>query len=266
MKKQEIENLRPFAYLNHSKFESEFDSLSSSQDLKELRQNQYDKGWKFGKECEEINIALNGTFSVKMIDSTYTSNEIIGYHAGTSELLRGLLESGAPIYVHRESNVNNNQIEKVQIAEERRSIKKDYQLDEILDAKDNLANFQDYKVVRLAELSKTPLNTQTTQGFDVSYGELKRVTHNSYVSDNILFVLSNSDIQKMKIHQELKTSGKEVVEKKDPSDIDYIIRENLEVKSMQGKNVELYSSSDKIYYIIKEDTKEHSQKVKLSNK
>lgn len=266
MKKTEIENLRPFSYLDYSKFESEFDKLSTDKDLKELRQSQYDKGWKFGKECEEINIALNGTFSVKMKDSSYTSNEIIGYHAGTSELLRGLLESGAPIYVHRESTVNGNKIERYQIAEDRRNLRKDYQLDEILDAKDKLNNFENYKIVRLAELSKTAFNTQTTQSFDVPYGQLKRLTNNSYTHENILFVLSNADIQKYKISSELNKAGKEIIEKNSPLDIDYKTRENMEVKSIAGKDVEVYSSTDKLYYIIKSDTKDQSQGIKLTNK
>ncbi len=263
MKKTEIENLRPFSYLDYSKFESEFDKLSTDKDLKELKQSQYDKGWKFGKECEEINIALNGTFSVKMKDSSYTSNEVIGYHAGTSELLRGFLESGAPIYVHRESSLNGNKIQRYQIAEDRRNIRKDYQLDEILDAKDKLHNFEDYRVVRLAELSKMALDAQTTQSFDIRYGQLKKLTDNTYTSDNILFVLSNEDIQKYKIHKELSKNGKELTEKKDPADIDYIIRENMEVKSIAGKNVEVYSSNDKMFYIIKEDAKETTQSQKL---
>ncbi len=263
MKRKEIESLPPFAYLNHSKFKSDFDGLSTEEDLKKLNESQFDKGWKFGKECEEINIALNGTFSVKMKDSSYTSDEIIGYHAGTSELLRGLLESGAPIYVHRESSLNGNKIGRYQVTEDRRSIRKDYQLDEILDAKDKLHNFEDYKIVRLAELSKMAFNSQTTQSFDVGYGQLKRVTDNTYTSDNILFVLSNEDIQKYKIHKELAKSGKELTEKKDPADIDYIIRANMEVKSIAGKNVEVYSSNDKMFYIIKDDTKETTQNKKL---
>lgn len=263
MKRQDIENLRPFSYLNYTSFESEFDKLSSEADLKQLKQSQYDKGWKFGKECEEINIALNGTFSVKMKDGSFTSNEIIGYHAGTSELLRGFLESGAPIYVHRESQINGNKIEKYQITEDRRNLRKDYQLDEILDAKDKLHNFSDYKVVRLAELSKAAFNTQTTQSFDVPYGQLKRLTNNTYINDNILFVLSNADIQKYKISSELNKSGKDIIEKSSPLDIDYKARENMEVKSIAGKDVEVYSATNTIYYIIKGDTQSNSSGLKL---
>lgn len=65
---------------------------------------QYAKGLQVGKDAVKIAVAVNDVWSANMKDGGHLSScEKLGYHAGTSELLRGFLDSGAKIVVYREN-------------------------------------------------------------------------------------------------------------------------------------------------------------------
>ena len=65
---------------------------------------QYQKGLELAQKWE-IHISANDTWGGSRKDakgsSDLSSYEKIGYHSGTGELLKGFLDSGHPIFVHR---------------------------------------------------------------------------------------------------------------------------------------------------------------------
>ena len=90
-----LQSLPPTAYLHPRMFKTGFDTP-------ELDQEQYDKGLEIGKESEYVTIARNGTWSARGLDGVATSSyEGIGYHASTTALLKGFLDSGCEIYIDR---------------------------------------------------------------------------------------------------------------------------------------------------------------------
>jgi len=86
------------ALLQPELFASPLDALSNAAYAAE----QYAKGLETGRNADAIHIAVNNVWSAAMKDgASLSSSEKIGYHAHTAELLRGFLDSGCPIIVHR---------------------------------------------------------------------------------------------------------------------------------------------------------------------
>lgn len=76
--------------------------LSSDARQQEYCREQYKTGLQAGKDAKMIFITYGSTWAATMKSGSYlTSYEGIGYHAGTADLLRGFLDSGCPIVVHR---------------------------------------------------------------------------------------------------------------------------------------------------------------------
>jgi hypothetical protein len=90
----ELERLKPEEYLNWRNFDTPFDTINGGVDS-------YWRGIKQGRETPVITIAINGTWGATGNNTSITSYEGIGYHANTSSLLRGFLDSGARIEVYR---------------------------------------------------------------------------------------------------------------------------------------------------------------------
>ena len=106
MKLAEIENINAGMYIYPDRFVSPFDALGGRMEdgtpREEYNRQRYEEGVRTGNEAARIIISARGTWNAEMKNgSSMTSCEIIGYHAGTSELLRGLLNSDAEIVVHR---------------------------------------------------------------------------------------------------------------------------------------------------------------------
>lgn len=94
---EELEALEPEAYLNPGNFLTPWDALDSS-----YSRQQYEKGMRIGQEASTVYIAINGTWSARMKDGSHISSyEGIGYHSGTSALLKGFLDSGCRVSVYR---------------------------------------------------------------------------------------------------------------------------------------------------------------------
>lgn len=85
-------------YLNPANFQTAMDGAPPAS----YRAEQYRKGLEFGKNAEYIAIAANSVWGGRTKDGGHVSScEGIGYHSCTAELLRGFLESGAPLFVYR---------------------------------------------------------------------------------------------------------------------------------------------------------------------
>ncbi len=55
-------------------------------------------------QWREIHIATNNVWSAHNVDNGHTqSYEKLGYHANTAALLAAFLDSGIPVYVHRDT-------------------------------------------------------------------------------------------------------------------------------------------------------------------
>jgi hypothetical protein len=87
-------------FLHPDKFTTGFPADSGEYGAK-----QYAKGLEMGKKSCKVTIAVNDVWSADLKDgASRFSCEKLGYHAGTSELLRGFLDSGVKIVVCREND------------------------------------------------------------------------------------------------------------------------------------------------------------------
>lgn len=85
------------AFLAPDNFVTDWDTINPHR-----ANEQYESGLKVGKDAKAVCICANGTWAADMRDgSSLTSYEGIGYHAHTSSLLKGFLDSGAKIIVYR---------------------------------------------------------------------------------------------------------------------------------------------------------------------
>lgn len=91
----QIEALPAKAYLDPSLF------VTGWGKSERLATEQYEKGLSVGREFDEVHIAVNGVWGASKPGSHLSSSEKIGYHAATDDLLRGFLDSGVAIIVHR---------------------------------------------------------------------------------------------------------------------------------------------------------------------
>lgn len=72
---------------------------ASSHDLKRAH---YARGLSQGNEMESITIAVNNVWGGRAKDgASVQSYEKIGYHAGSTDYIRGVLSSGCPVRVFR---------------------------------------------------------------------------------------------------------------------------------------------------------------------
>lgn len=58
----------------------------------------YFRGIKKGKTSAYVNVAVNNVWS----DNCISSYEKIGFHTGSADFISGVLDSGCPVYVHRD--------------------------------------------------------------------------------------------------------------------------------------------------------------------
>ncbi len=94
----ELEKLSVSDYLNPQNFVTDWDSMHGA----EKRAAKYAEGLRIGTESREIFINYKSVWGAKGLNGSHTSSyEGIGYHAITSELLRGFLDSGKPIVIVR---------------------------------------------------------------------------------------------------------------------------------------------------------------------
>ena len=95
---KELSALPAEAYLDPSRFRTPYDGEGADEE-------QYAKGLKIATEFAEVHIAVNSVWSASKRTDAQSSNmqsfETIGYHAGTSDLLRGFLAGTARVIVHR---------------------------------------------------------------------------------------------------------------------------------------------------------------------
>jgi hypothetical protein len=88
--------LPPQKYLDWKFFKTDWDITPAR--AEEI----YRKGLKIGAEARYVFISANDTWGAAMLDGgTITSYEGIGYHAYSSDLLHGFIDSGAAIVVYR---------------------------------------------------------------------------------------------------------------------------------------------------------------------
>lgn len=93
-----LESLAPNAYLNADNFKTAMDHLPAAG----YAEKQYAHGLEIGQNAHEIHISISSVWSASMKNGgALSSSEGIGYHSCTADLLRGFLDSKAPIHVHR---------------------------------------------------------------------------------------------------------------------------------------------------------------------
>ena len=93
----ELNALPPEAFLDTARFTTEHDT-----DVPGRAGLQYRKGLEISLAAESVGIACNSTCTARMRGGgVMTSNEGIGYHPNTADLLRGLLDGPAPVIVYR---------------------------------------------------------------------------------------------------------------------------------------------------------------------
>lgn len=99
----ELSQLKPTEFLNWKQFETSFDAMNN---ISEDRDNkQYDHGLEIGNEFDYVTISRTSVWSAGMNagGKSVTSYEGIGYHANTTMLMKGFIDSGCDIYVYRDS-------------------------------------------------------------------------------------------------------------------------------------------------------------------
>lgn len=86
-------------FLVPSNFVTSWDSLPAN---RKRGAEQYAEGLRVGRESKEIHISQGTTWGASLKSGSHLSAyEGIGYHACTADLLRGFLDSGAVVIVHR---------------------------------------------------------------------------------------------------------------------------------------------------------------------
>lgn len=97
--------LPPEAYLRPENF---ITAWSGDKD-RALCAKRYQEGLALGTQIRCFNVCANGTWSADMLDGGYMSSyEGIGYHAGSSEFLRGILDSGVTVRIYRDSRIGRD--------------------------------------------------------------------------------------------------------------------------------------------------------------
>ena len=91
-------NRNPYDYLNPDNFTTDYDTRP------DYASKQYAHGREIGEQFDYISISYRGVWSagsyeLDMHGPHCFSYETIGLHAHTSDLLRGFLDSGKPIWV-----------------------------------------------------------------------------------------------------------------------------------------------------------------------
>lgn len=106
----ELRELPAEAYLDPSRFNNGFDDAHPR-----IGAENYEKGLKTGRAAKTIHIAVNSVWGASMLDgSSISSYTGIGYHTGTAGLLRGFIDSGCEILVHRDRTGESFQTIKIQ--------------------------------------------------------------------------------------------------------------------------------------------------------
>lgn len=96
---EELNQLTPDSFLLWENFRTHFDAFPNREGYKA---EQYQTGLRIGAESRYVFISCNSTWGSVGKDGKHTTSyEGIGYHAGTSDLLKGFLDSGVPIVVFR---------------------------------------------------------------------------------------------------------------------------------------------------------------------
>lgn len=107
---KELAALSAFAYLSTDNFRTMFDAQHVASGEFGYAARQYKSGLEVGQKSTEIHIAVNSVWSARGKDGGHTSSyEGIGYHACTADLLRGFIDSGCKIIVHRDNDDGHGQ-------------------------------------------------------------------------------------------------------------------------------------------------------------
>lgn len=93
----ELEKLPAEAYLNPETFRTDY----PHDKVPERMQANYERGLAEGKSCERFTISCRSVWSSSRPGSVTSSYEGIGYHCGTADFLRGILDSGCEVWVFR---------------------------------------------------------------------------------------------------------------------------------------------------------------------
>jgi hypothetical protein len=98
MKPYSVLNALPAeSFRNPAQFVTDWDVINPDQAA-----TQYAEGLETGRNAERICIGVNSVWSALLKSgASVHSHEGIGYHAHTASLLRGFLDSGAPVIVYR---------------------------------------------------------------------------------------------------------------------------------------------------------------------
>lgn len=94
-------NSRPASdFLKPENFITSFDATHV-----DICKDQYLKGLQYSQESSTIGISASGVWWAEGKDESFTDSfEVIGYHTGTADLLRGFLAGPAKLIIYRLSN------------------------------------------------------------------------------------------------------------------------------------------------------------------
>ena len=102
------DKLPPEAFLEPEKF------LRTPHDTPKADAEAKKRGLEVGHNASEFHIAINSIWSAHMKDNGHMqSYECLGYHQSTASFMRGILESGVSVYVHRwnEKHITHTKIQ-----------------------------------------------------------------------------------------------------------------------------------------------------------
>lgn len=239
------ENQSHFSFLNPDNFKSPMDQFSNS----EYALEQYNFGLKIGKDAKKINISINNVWNATDKDGVNTASaEKIGYHAFTSALLKGFLDSGAPITVHRDTD---NGIKSIEIREEQR-FSNNRQTNLIAQLKEH--NDQTL-IIPLADLENNKtLSKQIKEALkeDIALADIEASRFNFYpiytTKDNkVIFVPSHKQLIISEIIEQIKRENPELkhpqmVQIEDLSNVDYLVRDNPKTMNFNKQKVQYFIS------------------------
>lgn len=248
MRYDELEALPAERYLDSSFFKTKFDDMFN--DNGNNAKDQYETGFATGMEFGLIEISDRSVWSARDIDGgslkgSLISNEGIGYHRNTKDLLQGFIDSGAKIVIKR---FDGDKFNETTIQENIHKVKVDYQTS-IIDAM--RMEFPNSKIIKLRKLSECPLSGQVKKITDDenSYYELKYLDADVYKAGDKIFVPSNHDIREKIIISKIikEVDGVEdnasLIRREQLSDVGNLTREGAIPIEFEDNTIVVYKHS-----------------------
>lgn len=262
MSYKDLEKKLATDYLNPENFKTGFDKDD------DYAMEQYKKGLEIGSEMGYILISDRSVWLAGNSKTTgvISSSEGIGYHKNTKELLKGFIDSGATITVNRLQE--DYSVKNFQIQEGDKEIKENIQCSMREKLREKGINCFLLKPLEcqplMSQIKNKPLYNLNFDKENMSYVD----------NENNHYILSNFDIVKQNLHEEIKKDKKtkdlieesaSIVFVNDEEKINYLSKK-IELK-IDNKKLKLFikpkqveQDNQVVYCIIKRDKKSNKRK------